>query len=168
MPYIIDGNNLAFALARITGKNKFNPRDNKDFQEEIINLIKRFNKKNKEIFLVFDGSDFFGDKYTDGNLHIVQAPRNEICYSADDKILEILEKFKKSQDLSIILISDDQELGERSLSVLNSGNLTIKKASCFAKQLFRNLPKYFQEKKKRKDNWKNSLNKELLEIWKNK
>jgi predicted RNA-binding protein with PIN domain len=121
MPYLIDANNLAGKLGIL---------EQDDFDLKLISAIKQFiQKTNKKIILVFDGSDYWGDKKIEGNLTIVMAPKDNCCQSADDKIIEIIDNAEHKEQL--VVITDDRELIEKAK---NKGAL-IKKASYFSQIL---------------------------------
>ncbi len=168
MPYLIDGNNLSYALARLSKKDNFVPEKNCNFVDDLVDILEKFNQKRKQkIFLVLDSPDGFMDQYERNLIKIIYVPRNEIYSSADDKIIEILFNFfKDKRGYSFTLISDDKELCQRARNILKNDRLFIKSAFYFAKQL---LSCFSQKEDNFNDNqWKDNLTEELLEIWSNK
>ncbi len=167
MPYLIDGNNLSYALARLSKNDNFIPEKNCNFASDLVNVLEEFNqKKKRKIFLVLDSPDGFMDQYEYNLIKVIYVPRNEIYNSADDKIIEILSNSKSKRDYSFTLVSDDQELCQRATSILKNDRLFIKSAFGFAKQLLPYLPQ--KKDSLNDDQWKDDLTKELLDLWRNK
>ena len=102
MPYIIDGNNLA---------GKFDILFEDSFCERLIRILKKFNKRRKRnIILVFDSLEPMGDKEKiDKYLTVIYAPRDNFYKSADDKIVELVERNIKNKE-NVILVTDDLEI----------------------------------------------------------
>ncbi len=164
MHYIIDANNLAGQLGLL---------DEKDFDEKLIRIVKEyFGDKNHDINLIFDGLDRFGDKYRDGNITVIRAPRYDKDNSADDKIVEILAK---TNTKGIILVTDDLELIGRVEKLEDERRIQIQKikANDFAQKIELRL-KHASINSAHGKNFDNNLskkeidniNEELLEIWK--
>ena len=107
MYFIIDANNLA-------GRMKIGGGDN--WQNGLIVIIKKQTARKKwRIVLVFDGRDRFGDKYEDGRLSVIEAPREEGGEAADEKIKEIFRADMKSgkwRERDYHLVTDDAGLKE--------------------------------------------------------
>ncbi len=167
MPYLIDGNNLSYALARLSKNDNFIPEKNCNFVDDLVDILEKFNQKKKQrIFLVLDSPNGFMDQYKRNLIKIIYVPRNEAYSSADDKIVEILFNFKNKRGYSFTLVSDDQELCQRARNILKNDRLFIKSAFHFAKQLLF----YFPQKEDDFDDnqWKDDLTEELLKIWGNK
>ncbi len=151
---IIDANNLAGKLDLLEEKN---------FDRLLIDMIKKYNQdKLREIFLVFDSIDPMGDKFKEGNLTIIYTPCDNYYKGADDKIVELAEQFKNKQNLKII--TDDIDIKER----IKKLNLDLKLVT--ATEFARKLEYFFNEDEDSEDNLsenkKDSINKELLNIWK--
>ena len=104
MRYVIDGNNLA---------GKMDLLKEKEWQKELIYTLREyFAHSKKEIILVFDSNDPWGDKYPLSPLTVIHAPRDQYYRSADDKILELIEQAEKEREL--VVITDDLEIGRAS------------------------------------------------------
>jgi hypothetical protein len=107
MYFIIDANNLAGRM-KLGGAHLW--------QDELIGIIKeRTAGKKWRLVLVFDGQDRFGDKYEDGRITVIEAPREEGVQAADEKIKEIIKKDMKNGEWrarDYHLITDDAELKE--------------------------------------------------------
>ncbi len=165
MHYIVDANNLAGKLYILKEK---------DFDKKLIELIKAYNvKKNKKITLVFDGVDSLGDKYNEGNITIIYTPRDNYYKSADDKIIEIVEKELSSEypELSsLTVITDDRDLKATMERIVEKTGkkITIQSVSKFVKQL-REYYKTKEENNQNKDGLSDDeikqINEEMLKIW---
>jgi len=107
MYYLIDANNLAGRM-KLGGKN--------GWPAELIKIIKKQTAGKKwRLVLVFDGQDRFGDKYADGRLTVIEAPREPGKEAADEKIIEIIQEDIKSGEWrkrDYNLVTDDIELKE--------------------------------------------------------
>jgi len=126
MSYLIDANNLAYALFQGRRDGKLE----KDFDQKLIKILKKFiEQTGKKITLVFEGIDSMGDKRSEGNLTIIQAPRDNYYQSADDKIIELINNETKPGQL--VVISDDREI----MRAAEQAGCQIKQASYFAKIL---------------------------------
>src|SRR3989339_400630 len=157
MPYIIDGNNLA---------GKFDILFEDSFCERLIRILKKFNKRRKRnIILVFDSLEPMGDKEKiDKYLTVIYAPRDNFYKSADDKIVELVERNIKNKE-NVILVTDDLEI------------INIIKASDFVKKIRENISVNFALDKVGQNaiqgRWGEDLNKEdikkindeLLRLW---
>ena len=164
MIYIIDANNLA---------GKLNLLPEVDFDKQLIKIIEDYNRgKGKKIFLVFDGIDRYGDKYTSGNITIIRAPQDNFYKTADDKIVELAQNIVETVKDDLTVITDD--LGIKDLifknNLDNRRKIEIINARDFAKKI-----NYLQSKELDGDGDKRidseaaaKMNKELLELWKNK
>ena len=85
MIYVIDANNLA---------GKLNILDDENFDKKLISNIKKyFFNKNNSVYLVFDSNDPMGDKYKEDNIAVIYTPRDNYYKGADDKIIELTQKF---------------------------------------------------------------------------
>lgn len=132
MIYIIDANNLA---------GKMDLLKEKDFDKTLIKLISAyfFNQKNK-IYLVFDSADPFGDKYEQGNITVVYAPKNELYATADEKIIELINRklFEEKVRDEMTLITDDRGIVDEVLEMKDEKNgerVKVISASSFAGRL---------------------------------
>jgi len=92
----------------------------KDFDKVLIKLISAyfFNKRNN-IYLVFDSADPFGDKYVQDNITIIYTPKNELYTTADEKIIELINKklFEEKIQDEITLITDDRGIVDEILKM---------------------------------------------------
>ena len=164
MIYIIDANNLAGQLKILKEK---------DFDKKLIRLIKKWNaEKNKRINLVFDGVDPMGDKYCIGNITVIYTPKDNYYQSADDKIIELVRNFIKSEREEITVVSDDRAIREaiEKLSKKAGQKIHIEQATLFAEKL-KDFTIEKQAKNKEDDKSLSTeevkgINKYLLKIWK--
>lgn len=133
MHYIVDANNLAGKLGIIKEK---------DFDKKLIETIKKFlGIKAIEITLVFDGREYMGDRWREGNLTVVYAPKDEQYRGADDLIIELVKK--KAADYKnlvyarrpIILVTDDNGLKEKIADLVRDKLIKIMPAAEFGKRL---------------------------------
>lgn len=167
MKYVIDSNNLAGQLGLL---------DDKDFDKKTIEIVKEyFFGKKVDVYLVFDGIDTMGDKFTDKNIVVIYSPKDSYYKSADDKVLELIKQisnnfFKsgKSKIQSIVLITDDIELTNRVTDFEKEKGIIIKKvkASQFADKI--NLKFHgniSSDNKELSKNEQDEITNELLKIW---
>lgn len=175
--FIIDANNLVGKMGLL---------DEKDFDQRLIDVIKEYARPENAYILVFDGVDSFGDKYTEGNITIVYAPRDEYCRSADDKIVEILENMGSRSKLgyprldlrqkNIIVITDDNLLKKRIEEIIVKTNSSIKtfSAAAFADDIERIIYKKeatrdeIDNKDELSEDDIEEINRDLLRIWRKK
>lgn len=165
MLYIIDANNLSGALGLI---------DKDDFDKILISKIKEyFLGKKSRVFLVFDSLDPVGDHVRDGLLEVVYTPRDSFYKDADDKVLEIAERFLEDAFFrdDIIVVTDDIDLRNKvdtaisfnakkhQVKLLRASDLArlIKEAEQLVAE------RDFDEKDLGRDSDK--INRELLRIW---
>ena len=158
MIHIIDANNLS---------GKLNILEEDNFDLKLIELIKEYNKFDKKYVLVFDSSDPMGDKVKQGSMTIIYTPRDNYYKSADDKILELVREYIKVEEVKVI--TDDIELTEK-IEKMENKRIIIERASEFAKKLLLtidlNKEKNNENKENLSDEEVDSINKELLNIWK--
>ncbi len=162
---IIDANNLAGKLRLL---------NEEVFDEKFIRLLSQY--KNSKYILVFDGRDRLGDKYERGNITVIYTPKDEYYKSADDKIVELAEKYLNSGEGAKI-ITDDLEIISKVQKILDDtrlrfasarqggGKIILEKASSFAEK----LNSYIQNQSAEKDlaeNETDEINDELLNKWK--
>jgi predicted RNA-binding protein with PIN domain len=153
MIYIIDANNLA---------GKLNLLKEVDFDKQLIKIIEDYNHgKGKKIFLVFDGLDRYGDKYSSGNITIIRAPKDNFYKSADDKIIELAQNLIETIKDDLVVVTDD--LGIKDLVVKNNldneRKIKIIKATVFAEKL-----NFIQSKEQEDENDKKLTDREIEEI----
>ena len=160
MLYIIDANNVAGKL-KMLGQS--------DFDKKLIKIFQKFNQnKNKEIELVFDGIDMMGDKCViDVKLIVIYAPKDNFYTSADDKIVEMTERYVNRDKKEITVVTDDNGLKKRieKISENYSVKINLEKATWWAQQLIRKED--LNQKKLNKD-VEQEINQELLEQWSKK
>ncbi|MEA3449521.1 MAG: NYN domain-containing protein [Patescibacteria group bacterium] len=159
MLYIVDANNVA-------GKLKMLGQDN--FDLKLIEIFKNFNQnKNKEIELVFDGVDMMGDRRAvDDKLSVVYAPKDDFYDSADDKIVEMTERYANRKDKEITVVTDDVGLKKRILKIGERYNkkINLEKATWWAGELTR-IDDAIDEKEELENKQINKINQELLKYW---
>jgi len=156
MHYIIDANNLA---------GKLNILNNKDFDKELIVIIKEyFDNKKHRVDLVFDGQDLMGDKIRDGCLTVIYTPRDNYYVGADDKIVELVNGDLDGMEHGFVfVVTDDLELIERVGKV--SDKIQIVKARDFANSI--NLKSEIEEVEEGlSEDEQDEITRELLTIWK--
>ena len=163
MIYIIDGNNVA-------GKLKMLGEDN--FDKKLIEIIRNYNlNRNSPILLVFDGREQMGDKVAvDTKLIVRYSPRDGYYNSADDLIVEIVEKNLNRKKEEITVITDDIELKKRIIKIQEQfgGHVHLEQATRFVEKLKRldaqiddrEDGKRGLSKSERKD-----INEDLLKLW---
>ncbi len=123
MQYIIDANNLSGALEIINEKG---------FDKILIEKIKKYNEvKRKNIFLVFDGQDIMGDKYSFGKITIIYSPKDSFYKSADDKIVELAQDNPKQEK---IIITDDIEI-KTTITEKHLSNVSLESTADFINRL---------------------------------
>lgn len=162
MIYIIDANNLA---------GKLNILKEVDFDKILIDIIEAYNQgKGKKIFLVFDGIDPNGDKYEIDNIVVIRTPRDDYYKTADDKIVELAENCLADYKDEIIVITDDLEIKKlvKEINLNSQRQVGVISATDFAGKLNYLMDKATEKDEKEIDESNvESLNDELLEIWKN-
>jgi predicted RNA-binding protein with PIN domain len=161
MIYIIDANNLA---------GKLNLLKEEDFDKRLIKIIEEYNYgKGRKIFLVFDGIDRLGDKYTSGNITVIRAPKDDYYKTADDKIIELAQAIIATVKDDLVVITDD--LGIKDLvtknNLDNKRKIKMIKAAVFAEKLnwLKNKKQDHEDDKKLDDKEIGAINRELLKIW---
>jgi predicted RNA-binding protein with PIN domain len=161
MIYIIDANNLA---------GKLNLLGEEDFDRQLIKIIEDYNyNKGRKIFLVFDGIDRLGDKYTNGNITVIRAPKDDFYKTADDKIIELAQDIIATVKDDLVVITDD--LGIKDLVVKNNldnkRKIKMIKTTAFAEKLnwLQNKNQDDEDDRKLDDKEMEKINKELLNIW---
>ncbi len=166
MIYVIDANNLA-------GKLELLGKDN--FDKTLIALVKKyFEGKQIKVILVFDSSDFMGDKRVEDNFEIIYTPRDSMYKCADDKVLEIIVNYLDDKNFKeeIIVVSDDIELKQKIKKEMeescNGDRVSLVQATYFAKKMF--LKEEVHEESEKNDfpeEEVEGLKDELLNKWKN-
>lgn len=97
--YIIDANNLAGKL-KVLGEEQW--------QQELIRLTGRyFTRTKKQVFLVFDGGDRWGDKYRYDSIVVIHAPKDDHCSCADDRIVELMDDILYRGGGEVVVVTDD-------------------------------------------------------------
>ena len=160
MKSIIDANNLC---------GKLNLLEQKDFDKKLIEVIKEYNQgKGNEIFLVFDSADYMGDKYSEGNITIIRTPKDDFYKSADDKIVELAQKYAGEE---LVVVTDDLEIKEKikNISIELGENIRLEQATDFANKI-QNKIKIDSGRKEEKSDLSETdvaeINKDLLKYWK--
>ena len=157
MFHIIDANNLAGKLRIL---------DKEDFDLLLIELIRKYNRFDKRYMLVFDSPDPMGDKVKKDGLEIIYTPNDDYYNGADDKIIELVDKYLEESNNEIKVVTDDSELIKR-LEKFEEKRIIFQSASEFAGK----LQTYFESEEEiteddLEEKEKDKINKELLEIWK--
>jgi predicted RNA-binding protein with PIN domain len=161
MLYIIDANNLAGKL-KMLGE--------KDFDRKLIQIFIEYLKiKDKEIELVFDGVDSVGDrKIVNDRLTVVFAPKDEFYDSADDKIVEMVERIVNREDKDITVVTDDAGLKKRieEISARFGKKIEFERATWWAGKLIVKTEAEEAEEKELSREEVKSINQELLNFFK--
>ncbi|HAM88579.1 MAG: hypothetical protein US83_C0011G0042 [Candidatus Falkowbacteria bacterium GW2011_GWC2_38_22] len=161
MHYIIDANNLAGKLGIL-----FEP----NFDKKLIELIKIFSQNKNIYYLIFDGIDFMGDKYSDNNLKIIYTPRDTYYASADDKIVEVIKDLIINHKVEVNLVTDDLEIIAKT-DIISKDNKEKKfkliKATDFAKKItaMADFCEDDDDEKKLNKKEMDKINQELLRLW---
>ena len=156
MLYIIDANNLAGKLGILFEDN---------FDKKLIAAIKNWSKGKNKIYLIFDGVDFMGDKYTEDNITVVYTPKDSYYASADDKVIETAKKLLVSEKEEIRVVTDDLEIIKKLENIVDN-KFKIIKATEFAEKIERNIDLDFNQKSELDKKEVEDINSELLRIWK--
>ncbi|MCK4540546.1 NYN domain-containing protein [Candidatus Parcubacteria bacterium] len=156
MLYIIDANNLAGKLGILFEDN---------FDKKLIDIIKNWSKRKNQIYLIFDGVDFMGDKYTEDNITIIHTPKDFYYASADDKVVEIAKKLLASRKEEIRVVTDDLGIIKKMENIIDN-KLKITKATEFAKKISSRVNDSTEPKSEVNEEEADKINRELLEIWK--
>ncbi len=185
MSYIIDANNVAGKLKMLREPN---------FDKQLTEMVRYYNRKRqKNIYLVFDGSEPWGDKNTiNEHITVIYSPKDQYYQSADDKIVEMVRSISAgtfswsgadsngpSQRSDIVIITDDNELKRRLEEVQSHAGLAIKieRATDFAAELLRVWTKdepegteeeYDDGSRGLGDNERSQIDNELQQLWQNK
>jgi predicted RNA-binding protein with PIN domain len=143
--------------------------DKDDFDKKLIGIIKEYNQgKGNEIFLVFDSADYMGDKYSEGNITIIRTPKDDFYKSADDKIVELAQKYAGEE---LVVVTDDLEIKEKikNISIELGENIRLEQATDFANKI-QNKIKIDSGRKEEKSDLSETdvaeINKDLLKYWK--
>jgi hypothetical protein len=163
MIYIIDANNLAGKMGMLGKEN---------FSEELSAIIKSYKpEKNHLYFLVFDSNEMMGDQYRlNDKVSLIFAPRDGYYKDADDKIVELAEKFAplKSEHGKVVIVSDDLEIKEKVDNLNKEKNLSLKFES--TSDFYQKLKFYFQKSIDKDDELsedeEDEINKEFMNFWK--
>ena len=163
MMYIIDGNNFAGAWGVLEQNNS---------SLQVVEVLSEyFQNRRQKVILVFDSSDYLGDKYIKNGLLVIHSPRDDYYTCADDKILELAEHYCQQK---LIVVSDDIEIRKKVEELRDKGciNLDNQRATELVSDI-----KYFQAKKEKQkidnnrglsDDKVDEINKELLEKFRRK
>ncbi len=155
----------------MAGKLKMLGEEN--FDKKLIEMLRLYNQgRNSPVLLVFDGQEQMGDKVViDPLLTVRYSPRDDYYESADDLIVEIVEKNLNRKKEEITVITDDVGLKKRIEKTQEQfgGNVILERATRFAEKLIavkieadtvedggRGLSKEEQ----------NAINDNLLRLWK--
>lgn len=156
MNYLIDANNLAGVLGILFED---------DFDKLLIDKIRLFNQgKGRKVYLVFDGIEIMGDRFTlPENIEVIYTPRDGHYRDADDMILELLELDVCGGE--VIAVSDDIDLGRKILKLKEKkGNrIFLEKARDFACKLNKNNNDCGEEDLK--EDKKREIDNELFDLW---
>lgn len=107
--YIIDANNLAYALAQYGLIDVSRP----DLDQQLIETVKPYlERRSIRAFLVFDGWDIMGDRYQAGLITIIHTPKDSFYKCADDKIVELVREYGKNE--TVVVVTDDNGVKDRS------------------------------------------------------
>ena len=112
-----------------------------NFDKKLIEIIRSYNSnRNSPILLVFDGQEQMGDKIViDPLLTVRYSPRDGYYNSADDLIVEIVEKNLNREKQEITVITDDIELKKRIIKIQEQfgGHIHLEQATRFVEKLKR-------------------------------
>lgn len=113
-----------------------------------------------------------GDKYSEGNITVIYTPKDNYYKNADDKIVELAEKFcnEFKEDLTVItddlgIIKKTEETGSklgRKIIIQGAKNFAVR----LEKLLDGNALSEDLERKSLSSREEKEINDELLEIWK--
>lgn len=162
MVYVIDANNVA-------GKLKMLGEDN--FDKRLIEMIRQYNSnRNSPVLLVFDGQEQMGDKIViDPLLTVRYSPRDGYYNSADDLIVEMVEKNLNRDQQEITVITDDIELKKRIKKTQEQfgGHIYFEQATRFAEKLEKADQGSEEDDGKRglSESEQKSINEDLLKYW---
>ena len=162
MKYIIDANNLAGKLKMLGERN---------FDKRLIEMINDYTKdKKNEIIMVFDPKDEWGDKMTVSDIiTVVYTPQDDYYESADDKVVEIINRHLTEDKEELTIITDDVGLRKRVEQLMEETKIVINfiRATEYAGKILRKKAKEEENKKEKLSKTEeNDINKELLRIWK--
>jgi predicted RNA-binding protein with PIN domain len=169
MKYIVDANNVAGKLKMLGEKH---------FDKKLIELIKLYNtRKAKKVILVFDGDDPMGDRVTiDQNITVIYSPKDGYYQSADDKIVEMVERVAETESLKfdtfqeqVTIVTDDIGLRKRleKLEEETGQKIYLKRATELAEE-FKNITKeqpIEDGKRGLDDDAMDKINDDLLREW---
>lgn len=163
MLYIIDANNLAGKL-KMLGQEHFD-------KALIAKIEKYFVGRKNQIIMVFDGQDTMGDKKTVNKyLTVFYSPKDDYYLSADDKIVEIVDRLATRTKDQITIITDDIDLRKRIEKIQEETDLQIflEKATAWADKILKTDQKDFDNDESRglSEAEVNKINQGLLKEWK--
>ncbi|MCK5211644.1 NYN domain-containing protein [Candidatus Parcubacteria bacterium] len=164
MIYIIDGNNVAGKLKMLREKN---------FDKKFIEMVRMYNQdRNSPVLLVFDGQEQMGDKVViDPLLTVRYSPRDDYYESADDLIVEIVERNLNRKKEEITVITDDVGLKKRIEKIQEQfgGNVILERATRFVEKLKRletQIDATEDGKRGLSESERENINEDLLKFWK--
>ncbi|MCK5510301.1 NYN domain-containing protein [Candidatus Parcubacteria bacterium] len=156
MLYIVDANNLAGKLGILFED---------DFDEKLISIIKNWSKRKNKIYLIFDGVDGLGDKYTEDNITVIYTPKDSYYASADDKVVEIAKKLLTGEKEEIRVVTDDLGIIKKMENIVDN-KFKIIKATKFAERIEKNIDLSLNQKSELGEKEVRGINSEFLRIWK--
>ncbi len=143
-----------------------------NFDKVLITKIEKyFASRENQVIMVFDGQDRMGDRVTVNEyITVFYSPKDDYYKSADDKIVEIVDRLATRTKDQVTIITDDTELRKRIEKIQEETDLQIiiEKATAWADKLLRTESNSDDESDDRglsKDEIK-KINKELLKTWK--
>jgi len=161
MKYIIDANNLAGKLKTLGEKN---------FDKKLIEMISNYSEgKSNSIIIVFDPKDEWGDKnIVSETITVIYTPRDAYYESADDKIVEIINRHLTIGKEELTVITDDVGLKKRVEKLMEETGVNINfiSATDYAGKILRKKTaenEGIKNKISKED--EADINKELLKIW---
>lgn len=163
MIYIFDANNLAGKLKMLGAKH---------FDKLLINRVEKyFTGRKNQVILVFDGQDIMGDKITVNEyLTVFYSPKDDYYESADDKIVEIVDRLATRTKDQVTIITDDIELKKRIAKIQEETDLQIilERATSWAEKILREKNKNTVDNETRglSSDEVNKINQDLLKEWK--
>ena len=163
MIYIIDANNVAGKLKMLGEEN---------FDKKLVEMIRQYNSsRSSSILLIFDGREQMGDKIViDPLLTVRYSPLDGYYNSADDLIVEIVEKNLNREKQEITVITDDIELKKRVLKIQEQfgGNVILERATRFIEKLIAMKTKADTAEDGKRGlslDEREDINEDLLKLW---
>ncbi|PIP33903.1 hypothetical protein COX22_01910 [Candidatus Falkowbacteria bacterium CG23_combo_of_CG06-09_8_20_14_all_49_15] len=117
MTLIVDANNLAGALHILSAHR---------FQEQVIAMFKFWpNREYREIYLVFDPIDSFGDRIQAGRLTVIYPPAGPERHAADERITALAVRLAAGGPASEALTVATDDRGLREAVAIAVGNRKV-------------------------------------------